>query len=210
MQIEQNVAKEERWNAITHGVGLLFALISLPFLLFDGFERWQMAHWPGLASFGLGMIMVYAFSTLYHAAVHPETKAWLKKADHISIYFLIAGTYTPLMLRYLPEETTLWFLPTLWAMVLAGSIFKWFFAGRFEFVSVMLYLTMGWMVLLVIRPLLDQMPWSVFSWILAGGISYSAGVFFYVKSHKKYHHAIWHGFVLAGTIAHFISIYKSL
>ncbi|RAR48553.1 PAQR family membrane homeostasis protein TrhA [Flavobacterium lacus] len=202
--------KEEIINAITHGFGILFCLIAMPFLLVDSFNENQLSTFISVLAFGVGMLLVYTFSTLFHAVKNPKVKDILQIGDHISIYFLIAGTYTPLMVRYLPSRTATLFLGVMWSIVAVGIIFKIFFTKKFRFISVLLYLALGWMIVFVIEPLIHTMPFSVFMWILIGGLSYTIGVYFYMKDHKFYYHTIWHFFVLFGTIAHFVSIYLSV
>jgi hemolysin III len=156
------------------------------------------------------MLLVYTFSSLYYAAKTERAKDLLQIGDHISIYFLIAGTYTPLMVRYLKPETAMLFLGVMWIIVATGVVFKLFFTKRFKLLSVLLYLALGWMIVFVIEPLSVTMPFVVFKWILIGGASYSIGVYFYVKDTKTYFHSIWHLFVLLGTVAHFVAVYISL
>ena len=206
----EQTRKEEIVNAISHGVGILFCLIAMPFLLIDSFNENQLSIFISVLAFGIGMLLVYTFSTLFHAAKNPKVKDILQIGDHISIYFLIAGTYTPLMVRYLSSKTATVFLGVMWSIVAIGIIFKIFFTKKFKFVSVLLYLALGWMIVFVIKPLIHNVPLTVFWWILGGGLSYTVGVYFYVKSHKPFYHAIWHVFVLLGTILHFVAICKSL
>ncbi|MCB0646157.1 MAG: hemolysin III family protein [Saprospiraceae bacterium] len=210
MEAREQTRKEEVANAITHGLGILFSLIAMPFILSDTLGRGDMLSFISVMVFGFGMLTVYTFSTLYHYTQKERTKEILLIADHISIYFLIAGTYTPLMLKYLSGSTATIFLSVLWGIVFIGSIFKIFFVHRFKILSLILYVTMGWMLVFVIKPLLVTIPSGIFGWIVGGGILYCIGVYFYVKSHKMYYHAVWHIFVLLGTISHFISIYKTI
>lgn len=164
----------------------------------------------GTSIFGFGMLMTYLSSTLYHAIQVKKYKDFMQICDHISIYFLIAGTYTPVILRYVSPEISKPFLILLWTMVLLGSIFKVFFTRRFPWLSTGIYLFMGWMVVFLYQPLLAQMSWAVFKWILIGGLAYTLGVVFYKWHSLKYHHAIWHVFVLIGTGSHFWATYQSL
>lgn len=197
---------EEIANVISHSLGILFALIAMPIVLVTAFRDGNFAAFYSIFAFGIGLFLVYTFSTLYHFARDERHKSWLQVADHISIYFLIAGTYTPLVIEYLPPTTAWVFLSVLWSIVLLGMFFKLFFINRFEILSVILYVMMGWMLIFVIKPFIQNVPLSVFTWIVAGGLSYSIGVYFYVKSHKLYYHTIWHVFVLLGSIFHFVSI----
>ena len=202
--------KEELANGISHILGIVFCLVAMPFLITKAREQHNLIMESAVIIFGIGMLLVYSFSSLYHLAQKEKTKQLFKIADHISIYYLIAGTYSPLMVIYLNKETALVFLGIMWSIVLLGSFFKIFYVDRFKFVSVALYLLMGWMIVFVIKPLWGVMPFSVFLWILAGGLSYTVGVFFYVKGHKNYFHTIWHFFVLLGTVFHYVAILESL
>jgi hemolysin III len=130
--------------------------------------------------------------------------------DHMSIYFLIAGTYTPIVIRYMPRDTATIFLGIMWGMVLVGVILKLFSTTRFQIVSLTLYLLMGWMLVFLIKPAMQHIPLSVLGWIIAGGLSYTIGVYFFVRNRFTYSHAIWHIFVLGGTIAHYVCVYKSI
>ncbi len=202
--------KEERLNALSHGVGLLMALIFTPFLLSLAFGIGDFDLNLASISFCLGMILVYTSSTFYHLAKERRLKQKLQKADHISIYFLIAGSYSPLVLGILERDKALLFLGILWFLVILGTLFKLFFIGRFRFVSVALYLGMGWMSVIIFRSMWDKFPGDIIFWIALGGIFYTVGVFFYVQSKKLYYHAIWHLFVLGGTASHFAAIWLAL
>lgn len=202
--------KEELANGISHILGILFCLTGMPLLIAKASEHHNLITESSVIVFGIGMMLVYLFSSLYHLVQKQKSKQLLKIADHISIYYLIAGTYSPLMVIYLNKETALLFLGTMWSIVLLGTFFKIFYIDRFKFISVALYLMMGWMIVFVIKPLWGVIPFSVFMWILAGGLSYTVGVFFYVKGNKNYFHTIWHFFVLMGTIFHYAAILESL
>lgn len=202
--------KEELANGISHIMGVIFCLVGMPFVIAIAFQKHDLITLFSVFTFGIGMLLVYTFSSLYHLVQNENAKRILNIADHISIYYLIAGTYTPLMMLYLKRDSALLFLGIMWSVVLLGTIFKVFYTKRFEFVSVVLYLIMGWMIVFVIKPLWGVIPLSVFLWILAGGICYTFGVYFYVKGHKQYYHTIWHFFVLLGTVFHYISIFISL
>ena len=201
---------EELANGISHILGIFFCLIGLPFLAFIANEKHDLVTVFSVLLFGIGMLSVYSFSSLYHLVQKEKTKQLLKIADHISIYFLIAGTYSPLMILYLSKKEAFIFLGIMWSIVLLGTFFKIFYVNRFKIVSTVLYLLMGWMIVFVVKPLWGVMPLSVFWWILAGGFSYTIGVYFYVKSYKNYYHTIWHFFVLLGTIFHYVAVLKSL
>jgi hemolysin III len=199
---------EEKINALTHGVGVLFTLVAIPFL-------WQKmgkisdynAH-LGTIMFGLGMLAVYLSSTLYHAIQKNPLKKRLHVCDHVSIYFLIGGSYVPFVQAYTDAQTALIFLSIQWSIILIGAVLKLFFLGKNEKISLLVYIVLGWSALFLFTPFSANMPVEVFKWILIGGFSYSIGVFFYRWNQQKYAHAVWHLFVLGGTVAHFIAIWK--
>jgi len=130
--------------------------------------------------------------------------------DHIGIFLLIGGTYTPIVCRYTDTRTAVIFLSVMWTLIAAGSILKIFFTGRYDRLSTFIYLFLGWMVVFIIQPIRAHMPFEIFMWILAGGLAYTLGVVFYKWRNLKYQHSIWHLFVLAGTVLQFIAVYKSL
>jgi hemolysin III len=185
-------------------------LIGIPFLLIRANGLAEIGFLLACLAFSIGILMVYSSSTLYHLAKPGHRKDHFQKADHISIYFLIAGSYTPMILKVLPREKAILFLAILWAFVLAGSIFKFFFAGKYKFVSVGLYLAMGWISVFLIKAMWENLSGESLTWILLGGLSYTIGVFFYVQSNRLYFHAIWHIFVLLGTASHFFAIWTLL
>lgn len=201
---------EELANAITHGLGLLATLLLYPLIARLALLYPDQSMVFGVSAFGFGMLITYLSSTLYHAMTIKKYKDFMQMCDHISIYFLIAGTYTPVILRYVPSTIATPFLIILWSMVLGGSLFKLFFTGRFDWLSTGIYLFMGWMVVFLYKPLSQTMPLEVFWWIFAGGLSYTIGVVFYIWHGLKYHHAIWHIFVLGGTFTQFVAVYISL
>lgn len=209
MALRQQTLKEEVANTITHGAGILFCLIAAPILIFYALEKSTMPTVWSVSIFGFGMLMVYSSSTLFHAIQHTGAKRALQVWDHISIYLLIAGSYTPLVVKFIANDTATVFLSIMWGIVLVGSILKVFFTGRFAVVSTVLYLALGWMAVFIIKPFYNNVPVEVFLWLLCGGLLYTGGVYFYIKEHKPYHHAIWHLFVLGGTITHYVAIYKS-
>jgi hemolysin III len=210
MEGRMQTKTEEILNAITHAAGIIFCLAAMPFLLINAYQKHAMPVFWGVFAFGAGMLMVYTSSTLYHAVQHRRAKNFLQRVDHMSIYFLIAGTYTPLVIRYLPKTTAIIFLSVMWVLVGVGVVFKLFFTNRFHLVSLLIYLVMGWMIVFIIKPAWDHIPLSIIGWIIAGGLSYTAGVYFFIRSRINYFHAIWHCFVLGGTIAHYVCVYKSI
>ncbi|MFN7136770.1 MAG: PAQR family membrane homeostasis protein TrhA [Thermomonas sp.] len=201
---------EELANALTHGVGAAAALagaavlITLVAIHGDG---WQLA---GAIIFGVALLLLYTASTLYHAVSHPVAKGRLKVFDHCAIYLLIAGTYTPFTLVGLRGAVGWWLFGAIWALALAGVVFKLFYTGRFRRLSTLIYLAMGWLVVVAAGPLLRALDAATLGWLLAGGVAYTLGTLFYLRPRMRWSHAIWHGFVIAGSVCHYISVMHHL
>lgn len=202
--------KEELANVITHGFGILLSLAGI-FIL--GWRAWNNStsplQWLTIVVYWISLLMVYINSTLYHAARKEAAKRIFKILDHISIYFLIAGTTSYFVALYVGGYTAILFLSIQWVLVMAGTIFKLFFTGRFKLLSTLLYMGLGLMVVFIIRTLYINMPAEVFGWIVAGGIFYGAGTLFYLWKRLHFQHAIWHLFVLGGSISHYIALLYS-
>jgi len=199
---------EEKANTLTHAFGLLVGLVISPFILYRA--QGSPPQFWGVLVFMLSLLAVYLSSTLYHSTQSERWKFFLRKVDHICIYFLIAGTHTPFLLIYLPNSQGYTYLAILWGLVLFGIIYKLFFFGKWEWFSLTLYLGMGWMAVFTLPPMLDELPASSLHWIIFGGVAYTAGVFFYARPSLKYHHAIWHIFVLLGSAGHFMGVWQAL
>lgn len=197
---------EELANALTHGAGAVIALagsavlITLAAVFGDG---WQLG---GAIVFGLSLLLLYVASTLYHAIPHPAAKARLKVFDHCAIYLLIAGTYTPYTLTGLRDGVGPWLLAAIWSLALAGVVFKLFYTGRFKRLSTLIYVAMGWLVLAAIVPVFRALDAWTFGWLLAGGVLYTLGTFFYHRPRLRFSHAVWHLFVVAGSTCHYVSV----
>jgi hemolysin III len=198
--------KEEFANTITHLMGILFSIIALSLLVVFSVLNGTALHVASCCIFGGTMLLLYTASTLYHAIQSNQIRPLLRSIDHISIYFLIAGTYTPLLLIGLGGIMGWIYFGVIWAITLLGLIFKIFFIGRFEKLSLVLYLSMGWLALLFIQPLVANLSLPTIYLIAAGGLSYTIGTVFYANKKMLYAHAIWHLFVLTGTVLHFIAI----
>lgn len=198
--------REEVANAITHGAGLLLAVGAVPVLVTLGVLFGSARHVTGFLIYGLTLVVLYAASTLYHAIPLPKAKQRLRVFDHAAIYLLIAGTYTPVALIALEGLWGWGLLAAVWTMALCGVAFKLLFTGRFEGVSVAMYLGMGWLAVVAIGPIVEALPMAGLAWLVAGGVSYSAGVFFYRWKQLPYGHAVWHLFVLGGSVCHFVAI----
>ncbi|MBK0002553.1 hemolysin III family protein [Erwinia sp. S38] len=199
---------EEIANSISHGVGCLFGIIGLVLLLTQAIEsRASALAITSYSLYGGSMILLFLASTLYHAIPHQRAKYWLKKLDHSAIYLLIAGTYTPFLLVGLKSPLAHGLMVVIWSLALAGIVFKLAFAHRFEALSLVTYLLMGWLSLIVIYQMVTKLPAGSVGLLAAGGVIYSLGVIFYVAKRIPYNHAIWHGFVLGGSLCHFFAIY---
>lgn len=198
--------REEFANAMTHGLGATAALaggavlITLAARFGDG---WQLI---GATVFGLCLLLLYIASTLYHAIQEPVAKARLKVLDHCAIYLLIAGTYTPFTLIGLRGALGWWLFAAIWTLAVAGVVFKLFFTGRFKLLSTLIYVAMGWLVLAAIVPVFRALDGWTFGWLLAGGACYTLGTFFYHRPSMRYSHAVWHMFVIAGSVCHYVSV----
>lgn len=199
---------EEIANSLSHGVGLVFGIVALVLLLVQavGDNASTMAI-TSYSLYGGSMILLYLASTLYHAIPHQKAKYWLKKFDHCAIYLLIAGTYTPFLLVGLNSPLAKGLMAVIWGLALFGVIFKLAFAHRFEVLSLVTYLTMGWLSLIVIYQLATKLSLGGVALLALGGVVYTLGVIFYASKRFRFGHAIWHGFVLGGSACHFLAIY---
>jgi hemolysin III len=200
---------EERWNALSHGLGALLSLVGASVLVTLAAMRGDGGRLAAAIVFGVALVLLYAASTLYHAIPHPPSKARLKVLDHCAIYLLIAGTYTPFALVGLRGRGGLALLLVAWGLACAGVVFKWFSTGRWKRVSTALYLAMGWMAAWVAGPMIEVLSTSTLAWLLAGGLAYSAGTVFYL-SRRPFAHAVWHAFVLAGSVCHYVAVVQHL
>jgi hemolysin III len=200
----------EKVNIITHLLGFLFGLVGLPFLVATISQSAETTKGDvaGAIVYGLGFLMVFGFSSLYHAQKEMKPRMLMKIWDHISIYYLIAGTYTPFLLAYAEPEDANLMLWIIWGLALAGTVFKVFFTGKFRVVSTLIYLAMGWMVVFAPDSFSENLPQEQFYWIAAGGACYSIGAVFYLVKKIPYHHAIWHMFVLGGAFCHYVGVLK--
>ena len=199
---------EEVANSISHGIGLLFGIVGLVLLLVQAVDNnaSPMAI-TSYALYGGSLILLFLASTLYHAIAHQRAKTWLKKLDHCAIYLLIAGTYTPFLLVGLDSPLARGLMVVIWSLALLGILFKLTIAHRFKVLSLVTYLAMGWLSLIVIYQLATRLSVGGVTLLAAGGLVYSLGVIFYVCKRIPYNHAIWHGFVLGGSVCHFLAIY---
>ncbi len=198
---------EEIWHAITHGFGLFLStfgfgvLFTLSILSGDGQKIWTSIV------FGLGLLSMYGASTLYHAIPQYKAKSLLQIFDHAAIYILIAATYTPVVVLGVQGVFGWLLLGIIWFFALLGVYLKFAFPARFEVFSLVLYALMGWLIIIAYQPLIAHAGWLFFSLLLAGGVTYTLGIFFYVKDSMKLNHAVWHLFVLGGSVFHYFSVF---
>lgn len=195
---------EEHLNTITHGFGAFLGIIGLGYLIY--FDTHKTTYsFISLVIYGCSIIILFTTSTLYHLITDQRTKRFLRILDHISIYFLIAGTYTPVLLITLIDSLGWFLLYVVWGITAFGFILKLFFTGKYENFSTISYLIMGWLIVFDISTLTEKIGDGVF-FLVAGGISYSIGIIFYVIESIPYNHVIWHLFVLIGALCHFIMV----
>ncbi len=202
--------KEEQLNVVSHGLGLILSLIGFCFLLHKSIQLNQFDILAAYTIYGFSLILLYAASTAYHYAKDRKLRYRLNILDHAAIFVLIAGTYTPFTLLALPESTGQSILYLVWGIALLGVILKLFFTGRFNIVSTLLYVGMGWIILLVYEPLNAALSQEGLFLLFAGGAAYTIGAILYSIPKLPFHHAIFHVFVLLGSLFHFLCIYNYL
>ena len=207
MTAEREVTvREEIANAVTHGMGFVASLIGLPILVLAAMARGERLAVIGFSVFGATLLALYAASTLYHAVPHPTLKQKLRVMDHAAIYLLIAGTYTPFTLGVLRGTWGWTLFGIVWTLAAFGVLFKVIFgSGRFSTLSTAIYVAMGWVIILAIKPLMVGMDQAGLMLLIAGGLSYTCGVAFYVQK-KAWAHPVWHLFVLGGSACHYFAV----
>jgi hemolysin III len=192
-------------NAITHGVGALLAIAGAVFLIAASTrgDAWVIVS---CTVFAVTLVLVYICSTLYHSLVRTRARHVFQVLDHSAIYLLIAGTYTPFTLVSLRGPVGWVLFGVVWALAVAGVIFKSFAVDRFAVASAVVYLFQGWFIVFAFRPLLNAIGWHGILWLAVGGLAYTLGIVFFALDRLRYFHAVWHLFVLAGSIAHYFAI----
>jgi len=199
--------QEELANTLTHGVGIVLSGAGLVAMVLSSVAQGDAWKITSTAIFGATLVMLYTASTLYHAVKLERTKLLLQKFDHAAIFLLIAGSYTPFVLVTLRGPWGWSLFGVVWGLAGVGVVLKFWFAGRFRFASTGIYLGMGWIVIIAIKPLVAALPWAGFIWLVVGGACYSLGTVFYLWKKLPYHHAIWHVWVLAGSGCQWIAVY---
>ncbi len=197
---------EELANGITHGIGLALSVVGLIALVVLSVMRGNAWHIAGCTTFGVTLVLLYAASTLYHSLHTPRLKRILKILDHAAIYLLIAGTYTPFALVNLRGFWGWTLFSLVWGLSVFGILWKLFHVERFQIVSTLVYIAMGWLVLIAIKPVMSAVPLSGIVWLATGGLFYTVGVLFFALKRVPYNHAIWHVFVMAGSICHYLAV----
>mgnify|MGYP000870028453 FL=1 len=200
---------EEIANGITHGLGIVFGIVALVVLLILSIRKKDILSIVAFSIYGFCLIFMYLSSTLYHSIKNNRAKEILRVFDHSSIYLFIAGTYTPIALLSMTGGLRIGIMVAIWSIAIIGVVFKLFTIGQFDkykAFSLILYIGMGWIALFTIRPIVQMTSLNFILWILGGGIVYTLGTIFYSIKRIPYNHAIWHLFVLGGTVLHFVGI----
>ena len=197
---------EELANSVSHGVALVAAVLGAPVLVVSAVRKGDPAGVVGASVFAATMVLLYLASTLYHALPGPRAKRILRMLDHGAIYLLIAGTYTPFTLGVLRGGWGWALFGIVWGLAAAGIVLKAVGGVRFPILSTIVYLGMGWLVVVAAEPVLQRVPLPGLLWLLAGGLMYTAGVGFYAATRLRYAHLVWHLFVVAGTTCHFVAV----
>ena len=199
--------KEEKLNVISHAFGLVLSIIALVLLVVFASLEGSAWHIVSFSIYGASLIVLYAASTFYHNSKTPKLRYRLNIFDHASIYVLIAGTYTPFTLVVLDGWVGWTIFGVSWGLALTGVILKLFFIGKYDRISTIAYVLMGWLIVFAIKPLVQNLPIEGLLWLLGGGISYTVGAILYSIKSIKYNHAIFHVFVLLGSFCHFIAVF---
>ena len=199
-------SREELANVVTHGVGMVAALVAAAVLVVFASLHGDVWEIVGVSVFATTLVALYTASTLYHAARDPVVKARLKVLDHAAIYLLIAGTYTPFMIDELRGGWGWSLFGVIWGLAVIGIALKLIFIGRFKLLSTAVYVAMGWLVLVAVVPLVRSLDPVTLVWMVAGGVAYTAGTPFYHNRRIRYAHAIWHLFVIAGSACHAVAV----
>ena len=199
--------KEEKLNVLTHGFGLLLSVIALFLLIVKSIKSENTTIITSFIIYGLSLIILYAASTFYHASKDLDKRYKLNIFDHASIYVLIAGTYTPFTLVTLEGWVGWTIFGISWGLALIGVILQLFYTGKYDRISTIAYVLMGWLIVFAIKPLLANLSTEGLIWLFAGGVLYTTGAVLYSVEKIKYNHAIFHIFVLAGSFSHFMAVY---
>jgi hemolysin III len=207
IQAKKYEKKEEILNIVTHGIGFLLSIAALVLLVVFASIQGDAWHIVSYSIYGTSLVILYLASTLFHWSKKPSRRLKLNVFDHASIYALIAGTYTPLLLVTLRGPWGWSLFGVVWGMAIIGIILKFFFTGRYNKISTLAYVIMGWVVIIALKPLIESLSTPGLIWLAIGGLSYSIGAVFFLLNKIPYNHAIFHLFVLGGSISHFVTIF---
>ncbi|NOX85760.1 MAG: hemolysin III family protein [Chlorobi bacterium] len=199
---------EEKLNVITHGTGFLLSVGALVVLVLRSSLFGTAVHIVSAAIYGTSLVVLYFASTAFHMAKDRKVRNRLNVFDHASIFLLIAGTYTPFVLVTLQGPWGWSIFGVVWGMAVAGIILKLFYTGRYNLLSTIIYVAMGWVMVVAIVPLVRALPLGGLMWLLAGGVSYTVGAGLFLLNKLPYNHAVFHVFVLLGSICHFVAVYR--
>ena len=199
-------SSEEIANSITHGLGLLLSVVGLFALLYYNNPENDVWRYVGFSIYGTSLILLYLSSTLYHSSTNNNLKIIFKRFDHSAIFLLIAGTYTPIVLIAMRDTWVIYLFILVWIMTVFGITGEFLFTEKFKSIEFIMYIAIGWMAIIAIKPLL-RLPVEIFIWIMIGGITYSIGAIFYRWEKLPFNHTIWHLFVLGGSLSHFIAMF---
>jgi len=202
--------RQELVNGLTHGFGIFLGLIGLPFLIAAAIEHTSTPAIASVCIYSFSFLLLFTCSTVFHMCEKPNLRKLFKMFDHIAIYFLIAGTYTPFLVIYMDNTFGHTLLYILWGLTVLGTFFKIRFTGRFEIVSTIIYILMGWIMVAGGSKFFDSLPHNVVVFICIGGGIYTIGAFFYLWDKYKYTHAVWHTFVIAGAACHYVAVSMSV
>jgi len=201
-----HLLREEIANSISHGLGLLLALVALPILVLTAIDAGNVRFLVGVSVFGGTMVVLYLASTLYHSITHEAAKQLFRVFDHTAIFLLIAGTYTPFALGVLRGPWGWSLLAVVWTLAVIGITLKIRTRTRHSRLSIVLYVIMGWLAVVAVKPIVMLIPVPGILLILAGGLAYTGGLAFFAAHRIRYNHFIWHLFVIAGTVCHFFAV----
>jgi len=199
---------EEILNVITHGLGLLLSIVALVVLVIFASLRGDAWHIVSFSIYGVSLVILYLASTLFHSVRKQSLRNKLNVFDHSAIYFLIAGTYTPFLLVTIRGPWGWSLFGVIWGLAIGGLIFKLFYTGKYDLISALIYVLMGWLVIVALKPMYENLSSEGLLWLLGGGVSYSIGVVFYLLHKLPYNHAIFHIWVLLGSFAHFVAVFR--
>lgn len=195
--------QEEIFNSVTHGIGALLSIAALVILVAFASIRGDAWRIVSFSIYGFTLFFLYLSSTLYHSVFHENTKRVLRVFDHAAIYLVIAGSYTPITLVSMRDAWGWTIFGLIWSLALLGVVLKIISLERLKVFSILLYLAMGWLIVIAIKPMLAAVPEGLFAWLLIGGLAYTFGLIFYVCKKIPFNHGIWHLFVLGGSTVHY-------